>query len=115
MSLSKSSMTSPPQMLTSAVRSVRCCGSCALNLCGVACGRLDAFYEIGFGGCWDVAGASVILQEAGGRVLDPAGGPFDIMSRRVLGANASLGPAVASILAKAPVSDQEPQATQGLS
>jgi inositol-phosphate phosphatase/L-galactose 1-phosphate phosphatase len=36
-------------------RSVRCCGSCAMNLVGVACGRLDAFYEIGFGGCWDVA------------------------------------------------------------
>lgn len=35
--------------------SVRCCGSCAMNLVGVACGRLDAFYEIGFGGCWDVA------------------------------------------------------------
>lgn len=26
-----------------------------MNLVGVACGRLDAFYEIGFGGCWDVA------------------------------------------------------------
>lgn len=44
---------------TCCVRSVRCCGSCAMNLVGVACGRLDAFYEIGFGGCWDVAaGAS---------------------------------------------------------
>eukprot|EP00878_Enallax_costatus_P045010 GHUV01053840.1.p1 GENE.GHUV01053840.1~~GHUV01053840.1.p1 ORF type:complete len:114 (+),score=0.57 GHUV01053840.1:41-343(+) len=41
--------------LTSHMRSVRCCGSCAMNLVGVACGRLDAFYEIGFGGCWDVA------------------------------------------------------------
>lgn len=89
---------------------MRCCGSCALNLCGVACGRLDAFYEIGFGGCWDVAGAAVILREAGGVVLDPAGGTFDLMSRRVLGANAALGPAVARILAEAPVSDQEPAA-----
>ena len=26
---------------------VRCCGSCAMNMCGVASGRLDAFYEIG--------------------------------------------------------------------
>ncbi len=26
-----------------------------MNLCGVACGRLDAFYEVGFGGCWDAA------------------------------------------------------------
>lgn len=27
-------------------------GSCALNLCGIACGRLDLFYELGFGGPW---------------------------------------------------------------
>ena len=27
-------------------------GSCALNLCGVACGRLDIFYELGYGGPW---------------------------------------------------------------
>jgi inositol-phosphate phosphatase/L-galactose 1-phosphate phosphatase len=36
--------------LTAAARSLRCCGSCAMNLCGVACGRLDVFYEVsGFG------------------------------------------------------------------
>lgn len=29
-------------------------GSCALNLCGIACGRLDLFYELGFGGPWYV-------------------------------------------------------------
>ncbi|KAL9684624.1 hypothetical protein QQ045_022065 [Rhodiola kirilowii] len=34
------------------VRSLRMSGSCALNLCGVACGRLDLFYELGFGGPW---------------------------------------------------------------
>lgn len=34
------------------VRSIRMSGSCALNLCGVACGRLDLFYELGFGGPW---------------------------------------------------------------
>jgi hypothetical protein len=28
------------------------CGSLALNMCGVACGRLDLCYEIGFGGPW---------------------------------------------------------------
>jgi inositol-phosphate phosphatase/L-galactose 1-phosphate phosphatase len=38
-----------------AAQSTRCCGSCACNMTSVACGRLDAFYEIGFGGCWDVA------------------------------------------------------------
>lgn len=29
-------------------------GSCALNLCGIACGRLDLFYETGYGGPWYV-------------------------------------------------------------
>eukprot|EP00271_Cylindrocystis_brebissonii_P008549 TRINITY_DN2292_c0_g1_i1.p1 TRINITY_DN2292_c0_g1~~TRINITY_DN2292_c0_g1_i1.p1 ORF type:complete len:271 (+),score=54.54 TRINITY_DN2292_c0_g1_i1:261-1073(+) len=67
------------------VRSLRLCGSCAMNLCGVACGRLDAFYEIGFGGPWDVAAGALILEEAGGIVCHPDGGPFQIMSRQVVG------------------------------
>jgi len=53
------------------VRGIRCLGSCALNLCGVAMGRLDAFYEVGFGGPWDVAAAALILEEAGGQVPPP--------------------------------------------
>jgi len=72
------------------VRSVRMSGSCAMNLCGVACGRLDMFYEIGFGGPWDVAGGALIVQEAGGHVFDPSGGDFDLMSRRIASSNAHL-------------------------
>ncbi|KAK9818040.1 hypothetical protein WJX72_006139 [[Myrmecia] bisecta] len=96
--------------LTGCMRSVRCSGSCALNLCSVACGRLDAFYEIGFGGCWDVAAGALVLQEAGGTVLDPAGGQFGVMARRVLGTNAHLGDAVAKVLAGCKVSPHEAQA-----
>eukprot|EP00983_Pelagomonas_calceolata_P109784 1159596-Pelagomonas_calceolata.AAC.6 len=55
------------------MQSVRCTGSCALNLCSVAAGRVDAFYEIGFGGCWDVAAGALIVLEAGGAVIDPSG------------------------------------------
>jgi inositol-phosphate phosphatase / L-galactose 1-phosphate phosphatase len=87
--------------LTAAMRSVRCGGSCALGLCGVACGRLDAFYEIGFGGCWDVAAGAVIVCEAGGQVLDPSGGAFDVMGCRVLAANAHLGKPVSLLLQQA--------------
>ncbi|XXG44823.1 hypothetical protein AAC387_Pa02g0072 [Persea americana] len=72
------------------VRSLRMTGSCALNLCGVACGRLDLFYELGFGGPWDVAGGAVIVEEAGGLVFDPSGGDFDVMSRRVAATNCYL-------------------------
>lgn len=91
------------------IRSLRCCGSCALNLCGVAMGRLDAYYEVGLGGCWDLAAATLIVQEAGGNVLDPTGGPFNIMSRRVLGANdTAIAEDLASILAKGPWGPEEP-------
>jgi len=34
------------------VRSIRMSGSCAMNLCGIACGRLDIMYELGYGGPW---------------------------------------------------------------
>ncbi|WCJ28154.1 Inositol monophosphatase family protein [Euphorbia peplus] len=69
------------------VRSLRMSGSCALNLCGIACGRLDLFYETGFGGPWDVAGGVVIVKEAGGVVYDPSGKDFDITSQRVAASN----------------------------
>ena len=39
------------QKTAMSMRSLRCLGSCALDLCSVACGRVDAMYEIGFGGC----------------------------------------------------------------
>ncbi|KAL5700207.1 hypothetical protein ACHQM5_025684 [Ranunculus cassubicifolius] len=72
------------------VRSLRMSGSCALNLCGIACGRIDLFYELGFGGPWDVAAGAVIVEEAGGLVFDPSGKPFDITAQRIAASNPSL-------------------------
>jgi len=95
--------------VSSASRSIRCGGSCAMGLCGVATGRLDAFYEIGFGGPWDVAAASLILTEAGGKVLDPGGGALSLTSRRVLGTNAHLAEQMAAVLSQAKTSQHEPQ------
>ena len=94
----------------SSTRSIRCSGSCAMNMCGVAMGRLDIFFEIGFGGCWDVAAASIVLEEAGGRVLDPAGGPFDIMGRRVLVTNSQLAGPISEILGGCFTGPNEPEA-----
>lgn len=94
--------------LTMRMRSVRCCGACALNLCSVACGRIDVMYEVGFGGCWDCAAGALIVTEAGGQMLDPSGSAFNVMSRRVLGANAHLGKAVSEVIASCRVSDKEP-------
>ena len=95
--------------VSSKARSLRCCGSCALNLCGVAIGRLDAYYEVGLGGCWDLAAATLIVKEAGGEVVDPVGGDFNIMSRRVLGASTKgLALTVAEILKEGPWAPDEP-------
>ncbi|MST31403.1 inositol monophosphatase, partial [Acidimicrobiaceae bacterium USS-CC1] len=50
-----------------AVRDIRRFGSAALDLCWVAGGRLDAFYELGLN-AWDAAAGTVICREAGGVV-----------------------------------------------
>jgi myo-inositol-1(or 4)-monophosphatase len=54
------------------VRDVRRIGSAALDLCAVACGRLDAYYERGLKP-WDLAAGGLIAAEAGARVEGLAG------------------------------------------
>ena len=51
---------------------VRRAGAAALDLAYVACGRLDAFWELGLAP-WDMAAGSLLIQEAGGLVGDLAG------------------------------------------
>ena len=97
------------RLVAAQCRGIRCCGSCAVNLCSVAMGRLDAFYEIGFGGCWDAAAGSLIVEEAGGLVLDPDGGKFNLMSRRVLAGAPAVATAIGKILSDAPLSSSEPK------
>ena len=47
-------------------------GSAALNLCSIAEGSADLYYEFGIH-VWDIAAAGLIVEEAGGVLLDPAG------------------------------------------
>ncbi|XP_068142054.1 inositol monophosphatase 1 [Drosophila tropicalis] len=68
------------------VHGLRALGSAALNMCMVALGAADANYEFGIH-AWDVCAGDLIVREAGGVVVDPSGGKFDIMSRRVLAAS----------------------------
>ncbi|XWS19305.1 hypothetical protein CRYUN_Cryun31cG0004100 [Craigia yunnanensis] len=82
------------------VRSLRMSGSCALNLCGIACGRLDMFYELGYGGPWDVAAGVLIVKEAGGLVYDPFGKDFDITAPQVAASNPFLKDAFVEALQK---------------
>jgi myo-inositol-1(or 4)-monophosphatase len=65
---------------------VRRAGSAALDLAYVAAGRLDAFWEFNLNP-WDTAAGILLVEEAGGRVTDFAGGPFRLDSREVLASN----------------------------
>uniref|UniRef100_U5EW60 Inositol-1-monophosphatase n=1 Tax=Corethrella appendiculata TaxID=1370023 RepID=U5EW60_9DIPT len=69
--------------LVRAAHGLRALGSAALNICSVALGGADASYEFGLH-AWDIAAADLVVREAGGVCIDPAGGPLDIMSRRFL-------------------------------
>lgn len=60
--------------MTTITQGVRRLGSAALDLCYVACGRMDAYFELSIH-IWDVAAAALITQEAGGTVTDIEGNP----------------------------------------
>src|SRR5438132_11961001 len=53
-------------------RAIRRLGSASLDLCNVAAGRLDGFWQATLP-VWDVAPGAIIVEEAGGRVSDFAG------------------------------------------
>ena len=54
---------------------VRRDGSAALDLCSVACGRFEAFWEFGLSS-WDTAAGMLLVREAGGMVTDLSGGSY---------------------------------------
>jgi myo-inositol-1(or 4)-monophosphatase len=56
------------------VRDIRRSGAASVDLCSVAAGRLDAYYEEGLAP-WDLAAGEVIAREAGAMLSDTAGGP----------------------------------------
>lgn len=68
------------------VHGLRGSGTAATNMCLVASGASEAFFEMGIH-CWDIAAGVVIVREAGGIILDVDGKPFDLMSRRMMSAN----------------------------
>ena len=72
--------------LTLHTHGVRRAGSAALDLCNVASGRYDGFWEFNLNP-WDTAAGVLIVQEAGGRVTDFSGGEFQIASHETLATN----------------------------
>jgi myo-inositol-1(or 4)-monophosphatase len=65
---------------------VRRAGSAALDLAYVACGRLEAFWEFNLNP-WDTAAGVLLVEEAGGRITDFAGGAFQLNSSETLASN----------------------------
>lgn len=72
------------------VHSLRSLGSAALNLCAVACGTMDVYWEAGCW-AWDVAAGWVILEEAGGMVVDgnPGGWKPEVDGRKYMAVRAA--------------------------
>lgn len=81
-------------------RGVRRLGSAALDLCYVAAGRFDGFWELQLHP-WDFAAGMLIVMEAGGAVTDYAGAPVRIESSEIVASNATLHPAMLAVLARA--------------
>ena len=72
--------------ITLRTHGVRRAGSAALDLCNVACGRFDGFWEFNLNP-WDTAAGALIVEEAGGKVSRFDGSPFVLDSRETLASN----------------------------
>jgi myo-inositol-1(or 4)-monophosphatase len=80
-------------------QAVRRLGSAALDLCYVACGRFDGYWEEKIQP-WDIAAGALIVEEAGGRVSGVAGEPFDPFAGHVLASTAPLHPVMVDVITR---------------
>lgn len=72
-------------------------GSAALDLCQVAVGRLDGFWEEKLAP-WDVAAGGLIVSEAGGLVTSMSGAPFSAYAPSIVATNGSIHAALSALL-----------------
>lgn len=70
-------------------QAMRRTGSAAIDLCYVACGRLDGFWELGLHS-WDIAAGALIVEEAGGRVTNMDGTTLKLNGANILAANGKI-------------------------
>ena len=80
-------------------RGIRRLGSASLDLCFVAMGRFDAFYEFELNS-WDIAAGSLIVKEAGGKVTDWNGKKAPFNGQRILASNKFIHADMIKILTK---------------
>jgi myo-inositol-1(or 4)-monophosphatase len=79
-------------------RGIRRDGSAALNLCYVAAGRFDGYWELKLH-AWDVAAGLLLVEEAGGRTSDLRGGPPPRSGREIIASNDRIHDALVDVLA----------------
>lgn len=72
-------------------------GSAALDLCYLAAGRIDGFWEWKLRP-WDTAAGALIVQESHGRVTDFRGAPFDLFGLQTLASNGHVHAAMIALL-----------------
>lgn len=78
-------------------RGIRRLGAAALDLCYVACGRFEGFWEQGLKP-WDTAAGALIVREAGGRVTDFSGNPHSPDKNEILATNGRIHDTICSLL-----------------
>jgi myo-inositol-1(or 4)-monophosphatase len=86
------------EVLSFAAQAVRRVGSAALDLCYVASGRFDGYWEHQVKP-WDVAAGALIVLEAGGQLSATDGSPFSVDGGQVLSSNPGLHPSLVEALA----------------
>lgn len=79
------------------VQGIRRCGSAAMDLCYVACGRFDGFWELKLKP-WDVAAGALIVKEAGGRISDFQNRECSIYGQETLATNNLIHQQMADVL-----------------
>lgn len=79
------------------VQAIRRCGSAALDLCYVACGRFDGFWELKLNP-WDVAAGALIVEEAEGCLSDFQGREFSIYGSEILATNSLIHEEMVKVL-----------------
>jgi myo-inositol-1(or 4)-monophosphatase len=83
--------------LAASTRGMRRLGSAALDLCYVASGRIDGYYERGIWP-WDLAAGSVIVEEAGGKLTNYRGDVLDLAGREIMASNGRLHSAMMRLI-----------------
>lgn len=78
-------------------RAVRRLGSAAIDLCYVAAGRFDGFWEMQLNP-WDMSAGALLVREAGGSVTDLSGGPFDSRGGQIIASNGQIHQAMVDVI-----------------